>query len=69
MPALTHTTSTVVVCNWFEWYFDSLVGVKANFVNETVQSFLVKDCFDFAEHCFDRIKFGTIGNVVDRNNI
>ena len=69
MSTLTHTHSTVVFYNCFERYFDSLVSVKANLVHETVQSFLVKDCFDFAEHCFDRIKFGAIGDVVDRNNI
>ena len=56
----------MVLRNCFECNSYRLVGVKANFSHEAVQSPPVENRLHFAEDGFDGVELGTVGDIEDR---
>ena len=69
MFALTHARSAVVPRDCFECKSNSVIGVEANLVDEAVEPPLVEDFLYFAEGCLNRVEFGAVTHIENRNNI
>jgi hypothetical protein len=52
-------------CDLFESRPNLVVGVKAFLVHKTVQPVASKDSFNFTEHCFNRVEFWGVANIVN----
>ena len=69
MSTFSYTCRTVCCCDCLERYFNCDISVEPSLVDKMVQPLLVEDRLYFAEHCFDRIVFWAVSDIIYRRDV